>query len=313
MDENIKNQNEIPVPAQNQNLKPNIKSNIQALHTYEGDMARALRENNGSLIKVSLAEQKRRDEEARRGEVTKEKSRNFMYFFVGIMLVAIVVLGARYVNQIIKNRSINKVSIATRDTFFSTEEQIFLSANSLVGKESSAQLLLATINQKSVLGKMNSIFFKKDRVIEGESAFLSTQEIISRLGFSMPGSLVRTLNEEMIFGSFTNNKGEPNLFMMFYTNDYDQAFAGMLSWEKNLFSDLFTVFGINVNDKNSYLLDKKWDDILIDNNDTRVLRDNENNPILYYAFLDRNIFIITDNMDTIRESIKRLRTEKLKN
>lgn len=311
MDENIKNQNEVPTPPQTPTL--NTQSDIKALHTYEGDMARALRENNGSLIKVSLAEQKRRDEEARRGEATKEKSKNFMYFFVGIILVAIVVLGARYVNQLIKDRGINKVSIETRNTFFGTEEQIFLSANSLVGKESSAQLLLATIDQKSVQGAMNSIFFKKESAIPGEPAFLSTQEIISRLGLSIPGPLVRTLNEEMIFGSFTQSKGEPNLFIMFYTNDYDQAFAGMLSWEKNLFSDLFIIFGIDLNDENSYLLDKKWDDLLVDNNDTRVLRDNENNPILYYAFLDRSIFIITDDVDTIRESIKRLRTEKLKN
>lgn len=308
MDEKIKSENDIPVPKP----KRVERDKIKGLHTYESDMARAIRDNNGSLVKISLAEQKRKENEVKRGVISKEKSNNFKYVILGIVLIAVVFFGASFVNKLIKDRSVNQSVVEKRETFFATEEQVFLPANLLVGKESSAQAILATIKAKSVSVQMNSIFFKKETEVEGKSLFLGTQEIIARLGLSAPGPLVRSLDNNMILGSFTPAGSEPKLYIVFRTNSYDQAFAGMLSWEENLFGDLFTIFGFELNSSNSYLLNKKWEDLLIDNNDARVLKTTDGDSVLYYMFLDRNILIITDSLPTIRESIKRLRIEKSK-
>lgn len=294
-------------------MDENKKSEIKALHTYEADIARALRENNGSIVKIRMAEQKKNEEQSVFTNEGKEKSINFRYLLFGILLILIIVLGVIFGKNFFENRNVNKISIESKETFFTTDEQIFLSEKSFVGIESSARLLNATIQQKSKLDSINYIFIKKDSSLEGENSFLSSQEIISRLGFSMPGSLLRSLDDEMIFGSFTKNQNEPHLFLMFYTNDYDQAFAGMLEWEKELFSDLAILFNIKVDDTNKYLLDKKWDDILIENKDVRVLKNNASQNVLYYLFLDRNIFMITDDIGTINESLKRFRIESIRN
>lgn len=299
---------------ENKKVGQENKVNIQALHTYESDMARAIRDNNGSMVKISLAEQKKKEAEMNRNKNIKVKSKNFTYVFVGIILIGLVFLGANFVTKLIKDRSIKKVVVEKNETFFAVESQTILSADSLVGKESSAQVILATFKEKSKPGEMNVLFFKKGSDLENKSLFLSTQEFISRIGFSMPGPLVRSLSDKMTLGEYTlTGENNPYLFLVFNTNDYDQAFRGMLDWENGLFGDMFPFLDIKITNENKYLLDKKWEDLLIDNNDARILRDANNEPVLYYMFLDRNIFLISPNLDTIKEISKRLRVEKLKN
>lgn len=306
-----KNNGNIPLPEETQ--IPKSSGNIKGLHTYESDMARALRDNNGSLVKISLAEQKKKEEEGQRTKLKKEHSRNFMYVIGGVVLLAIVFFSARYVNTAIKNRSVNQTVIEKRDTFFNIENQTVIPASFIVGKEASAKAILATLKEKSVPGEMSVIFFKKDSTVEGEVSYLSTQEIIQRLSLSIPGSLVRTLDPDTIVGGYKDDTNQNvNLFLLWNTSDYDRAFAGMLEWESNLFSDLFTVFGIELNADNSYLLSKRWEDVLIDNNDARVLRTLDGEPVLYYIFFDRNLFTVTTDIETIREITKRLRAEQLK-
>ncbi len=304
MDENKKNE-------QYQKIE---KSDIQSLHTYESDMARAIRDNNGSLIKISLAEQKKREAENERNKNSRIHKNNFKFVLLGVLLIGAVFFGANFVIQLIKDRGVKKATVERNKTFFTIENQTLIGADFLIGKETGSKAIIATLKEKSVPNEMNVIFFKKENSIDGVSSFLSTQDFISRLQFSIPGPLVRSLSNEMLVGGYSNVDAEsnPNLFLVFYTNDYDQAFRGMLDWESNLFSDMVTLLDIKIADENSYLLTKKWEDILIDNNDARILKNELNEPVLYYMFLDRNIFVITEDLPTLRETAKRLRTEKLK-
>ncbi len=304
MDENIKIGQDVPIP----------KSKIQSLHTYESDIARAVRDNDGSVTKIAIAEQKRRDADLNKNLKTGLRKKNLSYFLMGLILILAVFLSARFVINLINKKSVYQGSVEKVSTFFTVENQIILDSNLLVGRETSANLINDALKTESIPAGISAIFFEKENQIEKFKIFMSTQEFISAMQFSMPGALVRSLTDDMLVASYKNNtEKNPHLFFLWNTNDYDQAFAGMLEYESVMFGDLFTLFDIKITSENNYLLNKKWEDILIDNNDARILKYEDGAPLLYYMFLDRKIFIITDNMDTIQEVTKRLKAQKLKN
>jgi hypothetical protein len=79
-----------------------------------------------------------------------------------------------------------------------------------------------------------------------------------------------------------------------------------------MLDDMFAVFEINVSGDNKYLFEKKFKDVFINNKDARVLTDNNNNPLLYYLFIDKENFVITQSEDAIKEVISRLFTKNIK-
>ena len=304
MDENIKIGQDVPLP----------KSKIQSLHTYESDIARAVRDNDGSVTKIAIAEQKRKEANINQSSKIITRKKNFSYLIMGLILIVVVFMSTRFVVNLIKEKSVYKGSTEKIATFFTIEKQTLIDSSSLVGKELIAMTIKNALKVESISAGMNAIFIKKSSIDNNLLSIISTQEFISIMQFNMPGGLARSLDEQMLVAGYKNNiEKKPHLFFLWNTNNYDQAFAGMLEWETVILGDMFTLFDIDITNKNSYLLNKKWEDILIDNNDARILKYEDGTPLLYYMFLDNNIFIITDDIETIREVIKRLRAQKLKN
>jgi len=98
--------------------------------------------------------------------------------------------------------------------------------------------------------------------------------------------------------------------------DYQNGFAGMLSWEKELERDLSEIFIKPVEKKvdvtstttsSSELTQKeKFVDLIIKNRDVRALVDQENKIKMMYSFPDPNTIIITNNERTLQEVTRRL-------
>ncbi len=105
---------------------------------------------------------------------------------------------------------------------------------------------------------------------------------------------------------------KPHLFFLFQTKDYNQSYAGMLNWEKTLFDDFFVLFNIDISGDHNSLFEKQWKDIILNNKDARVLYDIDGKSVLYYMFINKNTFIITDSEDTIKEASLRLLIKDVK-
>jgi len=83
----------------------------------------------------------------------------------------------------------------------------------------------------------------------------------------------------------------------------------MLDWEKNILKDLYVLFNINIPESNSVLFENQWKDIIVNNIDARVLYGANGEGILYYAFVNKNHFVITGNIEALKEIIIRLQTK----
>jgi len=98
--------------------------------------------------------------------------------------------------------------------------------------------------------------------------------------------------------------------LIFQTTDYNQAYASMLAWEKTMENDLAKIFNmklpVSADGTTQITSEKKWRDILINNKDVRVLYGDTGEGLIYYVFTNKNDFVITNNIEALKEIMNRL-------
>jgi hypothetical protein len=139
----------------------------------------------------------------------------------------------------------------------------------------------------------------------------TASEFLKALDIQVPEELVRTLEDEFFFGFHTVDEQAPVL--VFRINSYERAFGGMLNWEKTLNTDLAPFFtGLSTLIKNSegLVVERTFSDMVMQNFDVRILRDDAGVIQLYYSFPTRSLLIIAESQYSFPEVLSRLRAER---
>jgi len=168
---------------------------------------------------------------------------------------------------------------------------------------------------------------------EGTTTPMTAQGFFALMNPSNVSDLSRALSPQFLLGVhiFQDNQA----FLIFHTDTYAQAYAGMLSWERTMHPDLSPLFdrgasaispdqsAANTSASSSIassataatspsatpapqVLTTAFTDRTVENHDARVLQDTQGNILLLWTFLDRNTLVITTNEYTLRELITRL-------
>lgn len=124
----------------------------------------------------------------------------------------------------------------------------------------------------------------------------STEVVVAVLQNVMPSSIART-TKALMFGSIN---GE-HQYMVIQGTNFDTLFAGMLEWENTIGEDLAPLFN------SAGLSQYVFIDIIANNRNMRVLRDNEGNDQLLYAFINQNTLIITTHGTAMETLLQRLK------
>jgi len=173
---------------------------------------------------------------------------------------------------------------------------------------------------------------------------ITTQEFFNVLESVAPGSLIRSLNEEYFLGVLKLENPEP--FILFKTDVFDQSYAAMLEWEDFIVRDIDEIFPnvktpesdptprsifsneqpqIATSTKNSTSTatstaeidlgstfnPRNFEDVVLINRDTRAIIDSEGKILFFYSFIDNENLILTSDIEVMREIIQRLNTQKL--
>jgi hypothetical protein len=142
---------------------------------------------------------------------------------------------------------------------------------------------------------------------------LTSKDFLSLINTTIPGALARSLSDKYLLGEYGDISNSVNnttaTFLVFETTDYNQAYASMLDWEQTMLRDLHVLFNISIPEQNSPLYAKSWKDIIVNNKDARVLYNDNDQGILYYVFVNKNDFVIADNLVALKEVIGRLITQ----
>jgi len=280
---------------------------IKVLRTYTSDMAEAIRDNEVSVIKIALAEKEKRENEESFKKAEGSKASKVFLVIGGIILIAAAIAGSYYLIQQKKERETPLPIMNNVETFISYDSSSYLDTT----KANNIFDLLKLINEndQNNSGLIKAMFLT--RSTQEEPEILKATDFLSLINSSAPGALTRSLSGEYLLGKYSNpsavnEKSRSATFLIFETNNYNQAYVSMLDWEKTMLKDLFILFNINIPESDTSFFEKVWKDVIINNKDARVLYGENGEGVLSYVFVNKNIFVITDSTEALKEIITRL-------
>ena len=273
------------------------------LQTFQHDVAEAMKEGKGSIIKIAVAEQERKDREA---EILSPKSpMNKRYIFAGLMLL-LVALGAIGVIAYLKGGKVstnnstpveNKIPSAIR-----ADAHVPINITNETPSSLRTKIADILIKTGATNGTITDFYFTKDT---DPNTLVGSADFLNMLGSTMPNSLLRSLGQKFMIGTYQiSNTSVP--FIVLTTDSFQSTFAGMLLWEKTMIDDLYQILNIPIQNENQILFTNPFNDGTIKNKDARILRDAGGRPALMYLFLDNNTILITSSSASIDEISTRL-------
>lgn len=282
--------------------KPNTVD-PKTLRTYQSDLADAIKNQQGSVIKIAMAEQEKKQKEDINQNPTSKK--NLTFIFAGGVLILIAVGVIMYFVATSKPKTVPITqSQSLLSTLVKTDSSKTIAISGLTREEMSEKIASEYKNATPALNTIEQIRF----VEEDNNAALpiTAERFWGALDTHIPSELLRSFDPIFTVGIHTWNKN--GLFIMMKTNSYSTAFASMLKWETTLLDDLYRMFGIDTTGENSTLFSLKWKDMVLKNQDTRVLMDNTGNILLFYTFLGENkdTLLISDKEQTLVEVVNRM-------
>ncbi|MBI5005251.1 MAG: hypothetical protein HZC03_01465 [Candidatus Lloydbacteria bacterium] len=296
MEPNINPQN---IPTKTDSPKPIVR-------TYQSDVATALKEKKGSIVHIAAAEEKRRQENANIFPPDTEVARKKKWLFIGaasLVVIGMGIVGFLFFAPKAKTLTGSASLVVPSIVFVNSQKEI-----SIDGKDRNA---LVSETAKEIKGAhvrldfIEQLFFTKT---EGAVKTLVTvRDFFSLSSERIPPVLLRSFEGDYLFGIHAFNGNTP--FLIVRLNSFENAFSGMLKWEKFMTDDLLPLFG------KGEMLKKltganHFEDYLVVNQDTRALRDSSGDIVFLYAFPDKNTLVMTTDQDTFKEIIDRLKTPK---
>ncbi len=276
--------------------------------TYATDIAEILKEQQGSVLKVAMAENERKlNADSSIGSNRGKRLAAFGVIFVVIAILAIV--GISYLKPSNTTVPVDTTSAPQIISIVKAEGHTPYDVTNKTPQVIIPQIRTLVEDTRTVKGTIEDVYpYFSD---EAGKHLVKADDFLLALGASVPPELSRVLKKPLMLGIHKHNDESPNtLFVILKTETYPSGFAGMLIWENVLFDNMHELFGINAEGDNSYLFAQKWNDVTIKNKDSRAILDQNGVPILFYTFLDDTTtdeatLIITANQDTLSEIIGR--------
>lgn len=287
--------------------KQNIPSeNVKSLRTYQSDIQDAIKQKQGSVLKIAVAEEERRTKEEISGTLRTPKNRSlFALSFIFLILASLIVGSLFYFKKdktpfvpppsleeytTIKTDSVREIEITNLDTasFLRTFESEWM--NMKDPKDGIVRIILT----------------KKD--VQNQKTVITPKELFSFLETRTTPALLRSFADSLLLGVTVSEKN--HTFLLIKSNSYPNSFSGMLSWERAMFDDMKTFFSIPAESVTNISLFK---DKVVKNQDTRVLVDDTGKTVLLYTFLGegQDLLLITNDESVVGIVADRLTQAKI--
>lgn len=292
--------------------KPNqiFQNNIR---TFRGDIENTIKNNKTSVVQMAVAES---DKKSREGIEQEQPSSNKTLIIAGVSVAIILGIGAVVLGFMLSQNNQPTATPLTVSFLINvnTQKGIDLTNSSTDGARSA---IGNEVRKDSIpLDNITGLYFTHT-ADDGTKNLLDASSFLNSIGSNVPEALLRVLDPDFTFGIHSYDGNNP--FIILKTNFYQGAYAGLLSWEENIVSDLngwFTNFNpssqtISGNSGQVLKQGYQFSDEVIKNKDARVLRDSSGKIILLYSIIDQQTIIITTSEDTFKEVINRLIAMKL--
>ena len=276
---------------------------LKQIRTFQGDVAEALEKQRESLVSIQRAEQLKKSSgwSAPSMPESIQKRKQFFYLLLGsLFFIVLGAIGIKFgFNEFLRKTAPPEIAVPeNRFLSASTEMALDLSGAS----RETIITSLSTTTEGVSRGELKHIVLNK--IVGEETELLTTSEFLKALESRAPGNLVRAFDPLFMYGVLGDS-----VFLIIRLVSFENAFAGMLTWEKSLGQDIGPLFATR-----EFLISLPLEPVFMDltdrNKDIRILS-LDNQPIFLYSFFDNDTLIITDTLETLRTLIDRLNREKL--
>ena len=265
---------------------------LKQIRTFQGDVAEALQKQKDSLVSIQRAEQIKRGPVSSDSQNNSKRRLELFYLILGSLVLFILGgVGAWYGYTEYIRKSATPIAEAPANRFISSDDEVNLNLTN-ASRETLIRVISDAISNVPE-GKLRHI-----------NSTLTTSEFLTALESKAPGNLVRAFDPLFMFGAYSQST-----FIIIKLSSFENAYDGMLTWEPNLSRDIGPLFATAMLLR-SAPPEASFGDLIDQNKDIRVLTLG-GQPVLLYTFLDNNILIITDNLETLRTLLDRLTREKL--
>jgi len=159
-----------------------------------------------------------------------------------------------------------------------TQEPLELDLNEYLPVEQLATLPVRIDGQEGTLSQVTVVGTL------GSTDALSTAEFLETIAENVPNALVRSLDTSMAIGGVRGSAAVVP-YLIFRTQSFDNAFAGMLAWERTIGTDLTELF--------SRAQGTAFVDRVVENHHVRILYDVNGIERLVYGFINGRTLVIT--------------------
>ena len=267
------------------------------VHTYTEDMAEAIEGGEGGIIKKIIHQEEEHQAENKNLSPQSKKNQLFMFFSVLLILFASIIL----ITFLFFRKNSSTVPIAPQFVPIIFTDQSFLQEVAGLDKD---QLITSIINKAHTIkvktGSLEGIYLTENKAIVGLREF--TKLIKGNL---LPSIFVE---DNFLIGTVQGQ----DLFILLKMRSLSDIFEGMHTWEKKMLFDLHGLFGVNISPETNYLFTKDFEDGIIQNQNARILYDQNGKIALMYVFADDTSVIIAKTEDAVREVMIRLAGSRVK-
>lgn len=280
------------------------------LQTFSHDMATAMKDSQGSVVKIAMAEQKKREEDMLFNSPSAPANKRYLLVTIILVAFSLLAIGLYF---FLRTDTSTPATTTTETQAISSliraESHTAVALDSTSSDILRSRIAAASIATTGIRGTIDELYFVPRAGAPYGSVSVNT--FWNLIGTTMPGSLSRTFGNKYMYGVYEGAATKVP-FILMTTDSYQSAFAGMLDWERTMFDDVYEILGISVEGDNQSLFAQKFTDGTIKNKDARILRDAHGTPALLYVFLDDNTLLITPSAEPIDEISARLSATLIK-
>lgn len=288
-------------PSRDIEFTPPQLEETAPLRTYRDDAVQEVKTNKRSVSDIAAAEAKRREKEVQAVAPSGMSARPFVV--AGMVITLFIILGGVGFFWYVPNTDLPTESETRIPALVSTDSQ------TAVPFSTNRATLLESLRRAATEARSGTVQLSLAYRTDGAPQAVPTSDFMFVLDPRAPGSFIRNLEEDMMFGA---QDREP--FIIFKTSQFDTAFAGMLDWEPYLSADFAPLFGEPVSRTfipSTRTADQttqaQFVDETVENVDVRILRDEEGEERIVYAFPDRRTILITSSTEALRDLLRDLR------
>jgi hypothetical protein len=293
-------------------VQPVINEGPSPLHTYTSDFADRVEQQKASAFTVIAAE---KDSGVRPKPIKKKMKVNFVPIVIGI---ALLILGSAgiYTAYLFMSKSASIPTASTIYSLIAPDSKVELS-----GTRKNLRFALADEANKPLaendvlLTYINESTTTAQGVVDVAS---SGGAFITQMQLDAPDILLRNIDQSSMVG-IVHAGSETRPFFILRVTSYERSFAGMLNWEGTIQNNLSLFYPLlstqvpapqlaslstttsststrtfipTTASYSSNMPDAQFIDEVVNNHDTRVLKDQSGRTILIYGYADQQTLII---------------------